>query len=153
MAKESTLTKLTIPDMLNKHVADTNVLYVKIHNYHWNVKGPSFFSLHAKFQELYEEIALIMDELAERVLGIGGKPIATLRGYLDTASVKEAKGGEDPSEMTQAIADDFELVCKEMKETAERAEEEGDQPTADMLIGFQEKLEKHVWMLRAYAGK
>jgi starvation-inducible DNA-binding protein len=151
--KESALPKTKLTDQLNKHVADANVLYIKIHNFHWNVKGPSFFSLHVKFQELYEEVALIMDELAERIIGIGGKPVASMREYLDQSSIKEAKGGEDPSEMVQALADDFSAIVDEMEETASKAEEEGDDPTADMLIGFQERLQKHIWMLRAYAGK
>ncbi|PZD97791.1 DNA starvation/stationary phase protection protein [Paenibacillus sambharensis] len=151
--KESTATKVNIGKELNKQVANGNVLYVKLHNYHWYVKGPNFFTLHVKFEELYNEVTLMMDEIAERMLAIGEKPSATMKEYMQLATIKEAQGGEDPTEMVQNIADDYRAMVKDFLELAEAAEEEDDMPTSDMLIGMVEKLQKHIWMLDSYAGK
>ncbi|CAM4277266.1 Dps family protein [Paenibacillus tarimensis] len=151
--KESTTTKVNIGKELNKQVANGNVLYVKLHNYHWYVKGPNFFTLHVKFEELYNEVTEMMDEIAERMLAIGEKPSATMKEYMELATIKEAQGGEDPTEMVQNIADDYRAMAKDFLELAEAAEEEGDMPTSDMLIGMVEKLQKHIWMLDSYAGK
>ncbi|WP_313997024.1 DNA starvation/stationary phase protection protein [uncultured Paenibacillus sp.] len=151
--KESTATRPDIKKGLSKLVAGGNVLYVKLHNFHWNVKGPNFFTLHVKFQEFYEEVTLMLDEIAERMLAIGQQPPATMKEYLELSSIKEAKGGEDPSMMIEALADDFQSCVDEMKEMAEAAEEEGDLSTHDLLVGWTEKLQKHIWMLEAYLGK
>lgn len=74
---------------VNKQVANWTVMYVKLHNYHWYVKGKDFFTLHEKFEELYNETATYIDDLAERLLALNGKPIATMKESLETASVKE----------------------------------------------------------------
>jgi len=140
-------------EQLNKQVANWSVMYMKLHHFHWYVKGPNFLSLHGKFEELYEEATLIMDELAERVLTIGGSPVSTLKEQLSMASIKEAKGTEKTAEaMLQAIIDDFNVLAEESKDLAETAEEAGDDPTADMLIGKTEWIEKTVWMLNATLG-
>ena len=87
----------TLFNVLNKQVANWTVLYTKLHNFHWNVKGPHFFTLHAKFEELYTEAAGHIDSLAERVLSIGGKPVGTLAACLNTASITEAEAMKPPS--------------------------------------------------------
>ncbi|GGF91844.1 Dps family protein [Paenibacillus abyssi] len=141
-----------VVEQLNKQVANWSVMYMKLHHFHWYVKGPNFFALHAKFEELYNESTLIMDELAERVLTIGGQPYSTLKEHLAEASIKEAKGGESADAMLKSLIDDLNQLAKETSEAAEMAEEAGDEPTADMLIGKQEWMEKTVWMLKACLG-
>ncbi|KAF6610761.1 DNA starvation/stationary phase protection protein, partial [Paenibacillus sp. EKM208P] len=83
MAKTTSNSKNTqtksVEELLNRQVANLNVLYVKIHNYHWYVKGSSFYTLHVKFEELYNEVTLKMDEIAERLLALKGSPSATLK--------------------------------------------------------------------------
>ncbi|SFS44194.1 starvation-inducible DNA-binding protein [Paenibacillus sp. 453mf] len=148
--KTKTETKSTIEQLLNREVANLNVLYVKLHNYHWYVKGSNFFTLHNKFEELYNTVSLQMDEVAERLLTIKGSPAATMKEYLDLASIQEASGGEDPKTMVQNLIEDFATLSEEYVEGIEAAEEAGDGPTADMLTGFQADLEKHIWMLRSY---
>lgn len=143
----------TVQEILNKQVANWSVLYVKLHNFHWYVKGSQFFTLHVKFQEFYEEAALHVDELAERLLAIGGKPEATMKQYLDTSSIKEAKGTESAEQMVDALIDDFSTVIDELKEGMEKAEKAGDETTADMLLAIHSTLEKHVWMLKAFNGR
>ncbi|MBD2845885.1 DNA starvation/stationary phase protection protein [Paenibacillus sp. IB182496] len=137
---------------LNVQVANWSVMYMKLHHFHWYVKGPNFFSLHVKFEELYDEATLILDELAERVLTIGGKPLSTLKEHLAQATIGEAKGGESTEQMVKAIIADFEQLSDEAGQLADLSEEAGDKSTADMLIGRQEWIQKSVWMLKAYLG-
>lgn len=140
-------------DLLNKQVANWSVLYVKLHNYHWYVKGNQFFTLHVKFQELYEEAALHIDEIAERLLAIEGKPEATMSGYLKLSSVKEASGEETAEQMVDTLIDDFAIVIAELKEAMEEFEKKGDDTTADMLLAIHSSLEKHTWMLKSFNGR
>jgi starvation-inducible DNA-binding protein len=139
-----------VVNVLNKQVANWNVLFVKLHNYHWYVKGPQFFTLHTKFEELYNEAATHIDELAERILSLKGQPIATMKEYLEISTVKEATGDETAEEMVRSIVNDYSAMISELKEGMEVAEEAGDETTADMLLAIHTELEKHVWMLSAF---
>ncbi|RAT96738.1 Dps family protein [Brevibacillus sp. Leaf182] len=140
----------TLYSALNKQVANWTVLYTKLHNFHWNVKGPHFFTLHAKFEELYNEAAANLDSLAERVLSIGGKPVATLAACLNTASITEAEGSETAEQMVETIARDFAILVDELKLAMETADQADDEATADMLLGIRSSLEKHIWMLKSF---
>lgn len=140
-------------ETLNKQLANWNILYVKLHNYHWFVNGPHFFTLHELFESLYNEAATNIDELAERILMIGGTPAATMKQYLQLASVQEAAGQESTDDMVKAIINDFRQVASESKAGMVTAAQEGDEISADMLKDIQAKLEKHVWMLNAFAAK
>lgn len=139
----------SVVETINKQIANWGVLYVKIHNYHWFVKGKQFFTLHEKFEELYTEASKWLDELAERVLAIKGRPIATMKDMLAEASVKEAMGDESADQMVKTIVKDFQTMIGEMRKAIEQAEQAGDHTSADMLTGIQNSLEKHVWMLEA----
>jgi starvation-inducible DNA-binding protein len=140
-------------DIVNKQIANWSVLYIKLHNYHWFVKGPQFFTLHTKFEELYNEASLHIDELAERLLALGGAPVATMKECLQVASVKEATGQETAEEMVSTLVKDFETMIGELKEGMKVAEEVDDETTGDMLLGIHQSLEKHVWMLKSFLGK
>ncbi|MGE6377819.1 Dps family protein [Peribacillus muralis] len=137
--------------LVNKEIANFSVLYTKIHNYHWFVNGPHFFELHQKLEELYVEITANYDELAERLLAIGEKPVATLKEYLELTTLEEATGNENTEDMVQSVINDFEKLSEEFLEIIEAAEEE-DPVTADMLISMKKSFNKHAWMLRAYLG-
>lgn len=138
---------------LNELVSTYSVLYTKLHNYHWYVTGPSFFTLHEKFEELYNEITANLDEVAERILTKGGKPVATLKEHLELSRVQEATGSETSEEMVQTIIDDFQSTMKLIKEAMEEAANQGDDRTEDMLNATFQSLEKHTWMLSAFLGK
>ncbi|MFD1706739.1 Dps family protein [Siminovitchia sediminis] len=140
-------------ELVNKQVASWTVLYTKLHNYHWFVKGPNFFTLHEKFEELYNEAALHIDELAERLLALGGEPVATLRESLELASVQEAEGKKSAEEMVQDTVSDFETLIAELKKGIELADNAGDETTGDMLLSIHQSLEKHNWMLKAFLGE
>ncbi|MEH7074896.1 Dps family protein [Neobacillus drentensis] len=139
--------------VLNKQIANWSVLYTKLHNYHWYVKGGNFFTLHVKFEEFYNEAGLHVDELAERLLSIGGKPAATMKEYLEISSIKEASGNESADEMVQSVINDFSIIIGELKEGMNFAEEKNDETTGDMLLAIHSELEKHVWMLTAFLGR
>lgn len=142
----------SLEQILNREVANLNVLYVKIHNYHWYVKGEQFFSLHVKFEELYDDITLKMDEVAERLLSIKGRPAATMKEYLELATIQEATGKEDTRAMVQTLIEDFATLSEELTEGIELAEKSSDQPTGDLFIKIRSDLEKQQWMLRSFLG-
>lgn len=142
-----------LTDIVNKQIANWSVLYIKLHNYHWYVKGPQFFTLHEKFEQLYNEAALHIDELAERLLALGEAPIATMKECLEQSSVKEATGQETAEQMVATIVSDFETMIGELKEGMQVAEEVGDETTGDMLLGIHQSLEKHVWMLKSFLDR
>jgi starvation-inducible DNA-binding protein len=138
---------------LNRQIANCVVLFMKLHNYHWFVKGHHFFTLHAKFEELYNEVQQHLDALAERLLTIGETPVADLRGCLELSTVREASGGETPEDMARTTAKDLRAVSAELKRAIEIAQRQGDEATADLLLGMVSSYEKHAWMLEAYVQK
>ncbi|GIN41620.1 Dps family protein [Heyndrickxia sp. FSL K6-6286] len=135
---------------LNIQLANWNVINTKLQNYHWFVTGPDFFTLHAKFEEFYTEAQGNIDEIAERILAIGGKPVATLRGYLELTTLNEAGNELQAKDMVSDLVRDYESLVKGSKELIELAEEANDHPTADMFTDIQTSLEQHIWMLQAY---
>lgn len=139
--------------LVNKQIANWSILYIKLHNYHWFVKGPQFFTLHDKFEEFYNEAAVHIDELAERLLALEGRPVATMAEVLEVSSVKEANGNETAEEMVQIITDDFATLTNELKEGMSLADEVDDETTGDMLLAIHQSLEKHIWMLKSFLGK
>ncbi|AMM98377.1 Dps family protein [Bacillus altitudinis] len=138
--------------VVNKQVADWTVLYVKLHNYHWYVKGKDFFTLHEKFEELYTETATYIDDLAERMLALNGQPVATMKECLEISSIQEAEGNESAEQMVKNLYDDFSNIAEELKQGMELAGEVGDETTGDMLLAIHQSIEKHNWMLKAFLG-
>ena len=139
-------------DQLNDLFANYQIHYQRLRGCHWNVKGSDFFTLHIKFEELYNEAAGYIDDLAERLLALGGKPVATMKGALEVASVQEASGNETARDMVQTVVNDFRQMIGELKQGMERAQGVSDETTHDLLLGIHTNLEKHVWMLNAYLG-
>lgn len=137
---------------LNIQVSSWSVMYAKLHNYHWYVKGHQFFTLHTKFEELYNEATLHMDEIAERILTLGGDPVATLKQHLEQSVVKEADGQEQAEEMVQTIANDYGELMQSLKKGMELAAQTGDNMTEDVLNATYQTIEKHQWMLHAFLG-
>lgn len=144
--------KSSLEQLLNEQVANLNVLYVKLHNYHWYVKGSDFFRLHAKFEELYNEVSEQMDAVAERMLTLKWNPAATLKEYLELATIQEAGGKEEPQAMVQHVLEDFATLTEAYNEGIALADKAEDHATSDLLTGYVGSLEKQMWMLRAYLG-
>lgn len=138
---------------LNVQVATWSVAYTKLHNFHWYVKGPSFFTLHVKFEELYNEATLHMDEIAERLLALGGKPVATMKEQLKLSVIDEASSKESAEDMVNTVVSDYDKIMKSLKKGMELAAADGDDMTEDMLNAVHQNLEKHSWMLSAFLGE
>ncbi|WP_334313201.1 DNA starvation/stationary phase protection protein [Terrihalobacillus insolitus] len=138
-------------NFLNQELSNFAVLYVKLHRYHWFVQGRHFFKLHEVFEQLYKEAATDLDVIAERILAIGGKPLATMHMYIKEATIHEAQADDKENEIIGQLMKDYQSIIHEIKETGvPLTEEHNDQPTADLLNEFQGRFEKHVWMLQAY---
>lgn len=136
---------------LNALVADENILYIKLRNYHWNVTGIHFPVLHALFEEQYEEINAATDEIAERARMLGGVAIGTAADFLEATRLKEAPARVPAEErMLADLLEDHEEIIRLVREDIDACMEEyGDEGTADMFIGVMRMHEKMAWMLRA----
>ncbi len=135
---------------LNQQVANWTVAYTKLHNFHWYVKGPNFFSLHVKFEELYNEASQYVDELAERILAVGGNPVGKLTECLEQSIVKEAAKGYSAEQMVEELSQDFTNISKQLEKAIEIAGNAGDDVSEDMFIGMQTSVDKHNWMFKSY---
>lgn len=138
---------------LNNQVAMWSVMYTKLHNFHWYVKGRSFFTLHEKFEELYNEASQNLDEIAERLLALGGQPVATMQEQLELSAVKEATKTETAEQMVDTLLSDFDTIMASLKRAREISGDIGDDMTQDMLNAVHQSLEKHAWMLAAFLGE
>lgn len=140
-----------ITERLNTLLADEYVLYTKTRNYHWNVTGPHFRSMHELFEEQYEDLAEKVDGVAERVRALGGRPFGTLKEFTQAARLQEQPGRAPKwNEMVSDLLKDHEAIVRTLRTDSESIEEMGDSGTADFLIGMMEEHEKTAWMLRAH---
>lgn len=151
--------KIGIPAKENKQIAeklttllaDQHVLYVKTRNFHWNVTGPNFTSLHLLFEGHYTQMALDIDMVAERIRTLGQPAIGTMKEFLSLATLKEAgKGKHKADEMVSNLLADHEAIVTSMRKLIEEASNTKDEGTVDMLTGLMEQHEKTAWMLRSY---
>jgi starvation-inducible DNA-binding protein len=140
-----------IVDDLNLLLADLQVHYQRLRNYHWNVTGPQFFELHMKFEELYNAAALHVDEVAERVLALRGRPLSTLRSQIAAARLQEDAEDLRPTaaEMVERIMADMQALGGQMRCTVAAANDVNDAATANLLEPMADEYEKTAWMLRA----
>ena len=151
ISEVDTMKNQNLVNFLNQLLSNYFVMYVKLHRYHWYVQGRHFFTLHEKFEEMYEMFHEDLDVIAERILMIDGKPLATMAKYLDEATLSEANADDKEDEMiAQLIADLGQIISEVREEGIELASELKDEPTLDMLINIQATLEKELWMLEAY---
>ncbi|WP_336849573.1 Dps family protein [Staphylococcus nepalensis] len=139
--------------VLNQQVANWTVAFTKLHNFHWYVKGPNFFSLHTKFEELYDEASQYIDDLAERILAVNGNPVATLKESLELSIIEEAGKDYTAEQMVEELSNDFNNISKQLVNAIEVASDAEDDVTEDMFIGMQTDIDKHNWMLKSYLGK
>ena len=135
---------------LNALLADYQVLYQKLRSYHWNVSGPMFFALHAKFEELYVDAAGKVDEIAERVLALGGRPFSTLKDQLEAARLHEDAGTPGAQDMVRNVQKDLERLNSSLRAASQEASQAGDTATVNQLDGYADGQEKTLWMLRAF---
>ena len=137
---------------LNRLLANYQVYYQNLRNYHWNITGQHFFDLHINFEDLYNEAKVNIDEIAERVLTLRKSPMSTLSEYLKTAEVKEYST-EDTHEMVESILSDHKKLISNMRDVLEVAGDANDEGTVDLVAGFLGSIEKKSWMLDAWSTK
>ena len=138
-----------IAEGLSHLLADTYTLYLKTHNYHWNVVGPMFNTLHLMFETQYNELALAVDEIAERIRALGVRAPGSYREYAELSSITEDQDEPDAMTMIQRLVDGQEAVARTARSIFPTAEAAGDEPTADLLTQRMLVHEKTAWMLRS----
>ncbi|MDH4047107.1 MAG: DNA starvation/stationary phase protection protein [Gammaproteobacteria bacterium] len=138
---------------LSRLLADSYTLYLKTHNYHWNVTGPHFAALHAMFEVQYNELALAVDEIAERIRSLGIPSPGSYAEFAGLTSIDESVGGENAAEMIRQLVVGQETVVRTARAAFPAADAANDEPTADLLTQRMQTHEKNAWMLRSMLGE
>lgn len=139
-----------IAKKLNQLLANYQVFYINIRGFHWNIKGKAFFELHIKFEELYEDSFVKIDEIAERILTIGHQPLHSYTDYLEHAKVKEVKNVSDGVEALQYILKAYEVIIPLERELLKLTAECDDEGTNALMSDYIKQQEKLIWMYAAY---
>ena len=141
--------RAAIADGLGRVLADTYTLYLKTHNFHWNVTGPLFNTLHLMFEQQYTELATAVDLIAERIRALGHPAPGSYSRYAELSRIEEETGVPEAMQMVRQLVDGQEAVARTARETFAIADGAHDQPTADMLTERMQIHEKNAWMLRS----
>lgn len=134
---------------LSRLLADTYTLYLKTHNFHWNVSGPMFNTLHAMFMTQYTELWNSIDEIAERIRALDEFAPGSYTEFAKLTSISEAKGRPNAQEMIKEVLEGHEAVARTARSVFPAAEKGGDEASADLLVGRIQVHEKTAWMLRS----
>ncbi len=138
-----------ITDALSRMLADSYILYLKTHNFHWNVRGPMFQTLHIMFMGQYTELWNALDLIAERIRALGYPAPGSYKRYVELSSIKEEEGVPSAHDMIQQLVAGQEAVARTARAAFKIADAADDQPTADLLTQRMEIHEKNAWMLRS----
>ncbi|WP_245733644.1 Dps family protein [Roseivirga pacifica] len=141
---------MTVVEKLNQLLINYQVHYQNLRLFHWNVKGPFFFVLHDKFEELYRDAAEKIDEVAERVLALGGTPKGSLKNIVSNADVESHEEQMEANEMVNSIISANKKLIENLNGVLTTAEEAGDEGTLDIFTSYIQELEKQNWMFKAY---
>ena len=140
---------MNLEQKLNELLSDLNVFYRKVQNYHWNIEGRDFFQTHAKLEELYNKINEQIDEIAEHIIILGGEPLGTLKDYLSTSCIAEAKNEKIKSnEIFINLIEDYGKLLKKSIEIKEEAENEKEYSTSSLIDDYIKEYSKILWMLK-----
>ena len=142
-----------IASALNELLANYQVHYQKLRNYHWNVKGADFFDLHEEFETLYTEANQNIDEIAERIRVFSHTPLSTLRDYLEHSAIKETGTDLTAEVMAREVLSDFRILLGYLVNVLSIVSEHDDAGTEQMIKGYIKRIEKHHWMLTAFLAK
>ncbi len=142
-----------IADGLSKPLADSYTLYLQTHNFHWNVKGPMFQTLHVMFEQQYTELALAVDLIAERIRALGFPAPATYGQFVELSSIKEVKGVPGAHKMIEILIDGQEAIVRTARAISPLVDDAHDEPSADLLTQRMQTHEKAAWMLRSLLEK
>ena len=145
--------RASIAEGLSRLLADTYTLYLKTHNFHWNVTGPMFNTLHLMFEGQYTELALAVDSIAERIRALGFPAPGTYSTYAKLSSIKEEPGVPAAEEMIKQLVEGQEAVVRTARSLFPLLDKVSDEPTADLLTQRMQAHEKTAWMLRSLLAK
>ncbi|MEM9326070.1 MAG: DNA starvation/stationary phase protection protein [Bacteroidota bacterium] len=137
---------------LNQLLSDYHIYYQNTRGFHWNIRGKNFFELHRKFEELYTEALQTIDELAERILTIGGQPMHTFTDYTETSTLKAHKNVAVDDEAVRAVHEQLGQLVEQESKVKEMAVAVDDQETEDMMVALINGQQKTRWMLEAWLG-
>ncbi|EAQ98415.1 Dps family protein [Congregibacter litoralis] len=144
--------RLSIADGLKVLLADSYTLYLQTHNFHWNVTGPQFRELHLMFEEHYNELALAVDEIAERIRTLDVVAPGTYKAFAELSNIKEVDGVPPASEMIRILTQGHEQIVKTCREVLVKAQSADDESSAALVSDRMRVHEKTAWMLRALAA-
>lgn len=136
---------------LNIFLSDLNVFFRKLQNYHWNIKGKDFFTIHAKLEEYYDEINEKIDEIAEHILSLEGQPLGTLKDYINTTKITEAQNEKVYStHIIPELIKDYSTLLQDAKKIKELADTNSESKTSTLMDDIIEDYTKKLWMLKQY---
>ncbi|MEP2771550.1 MAG: DNA starvation/stationary phase protection protein [Fulvivirga sp.] len=144
------MTNTKLIDKLNVLLSDYQIYYQNLRGFHWNIQGKHFFQLHEKFEELYLDTAAKVDEIAERILTIDGKPLHSFEDYVKNSTISPKKDVHDGEAAVLGIKTDLDELIALQNEIKEIAAESDDNATEDMMIGYNEQQQKTRWMMKAW---
>lgn len=139
-----------LSEKLNLLMANYQLFYMNTRGFHWNIKGDKFFELHLKFEELYNDLVLKIDEIAERVLTLGHTPMHSFTDYLKHASIREQVGVTKGKEAVASVLESLQAVIVLQREILELAGDAGDEGTGALMSDYIREQEKLAWMYHAY---
>ncbi|PQJ78249.1 Dps family protein [Polaribacter porphyrae] len=142
---------LPVVTELNVLLADYHVYYQKLRNFHWNILGKNFFDLHKKFEEIYNDTRVKIDEVAERIVTLQYHPISKLSDYIEISKIKESTPLLTDQEMVEEIIEDHRILLQQLNKIVDRANKCKDEGTIDMMGAYIRELEKTTWMLNAWS--
>lgn len=135
---------------LNVLLADYEIFYQNLRGFHWNIKGKEFFELHIKFEELYKDAFIKIDEIAERVLTLEGEPLHTYTDYLKATEVGEEKSITDGKKCVEVIVKNFSTLITKERLILSLAADADDEGTVSLMSGYISETEKTLWMFNSY---
>ncbi|HKM15828.1 MAG TPA: Dps family protein [Marinospirillum sp.] len=139
-----------LAEKLNTLLANYQIFYMNVRGYHWNIQGRQFFELHVKFEEQYNDLILKVDELAERILTLGHRPLHAFSDYIAQSSIKEHKQATDGKVCVEGLLVGYKQIIEMQRELLSVASEAGDEGTTALMSDYIGQQEKTVWMLSAY---
>lgn len=139
-----------LSEKLNTLLANYQIFYMNVRGYHWNIQGSSFFELHVKFEEQYNDLLLKVDELAERILTLGHRPLHAFSDYIAHSSIKEHKQASDGKVCVDGLLAGYKELLQMQRDLMDAAGSAGDEGTASLMSDYISQQEKTVWMLSAY---
>ncbi|TMO44781.1 DNA starvation/stationary phase protection protein [Pseudoalteromonas ruthenica] len=137
-------------ESLNRLLSCYQIQYMNARGFHWNIKGRDFFELHVKFEEIYNLLLEKVDEIAERILTLGGEPLHAFSDFIELSQINEVKNVSDGGQAVQSLVDGYSTLIKMQRKVLSDAGDNQDEGTAALMSDYIKEQEKLVWMLKAY---